>query len=103
MAITRKKVRDSLLAQLKVKGADQDFLIDRVDNVMKLWDLERKLEKAIKEHGVEYMEPDSHGVDKLKTNPANKERVMVHRQIDLALQQLGLTVENISGGDDDVL
>ena len=100
---TEKSIRESLLGQLRDKGADTAHFVDLVEQYINFYKLSRKLEKDIKENGVKYMEISSVGVERKIENPAIKELVGVNRQMLCILRELGLTTDNVIRPEDDEL
>ena len=89
----RKEIRDNLLSQLKLKGADLTLYEDMVDDYMRLWDLKELLIEDIAEHGLTKMYGSV-----MKENPSPKQLPIVNRQMLALLQQLGISADNVSGG-----
>ena len=101
--ISRKKVRESLIEQLALKGATKDHYIDLISDYMKLWDVKNALQADIKDRGVTFKDYSSTGVMMQKNNPSVKELVMVNRQMLSILKELGLSTDNAGAGDEDDL
>ena len=86
-------VRESLMEQLMLMGADVTCFEDLVDKYMELWDIDRQLTRDIKKRGVAYEDKSSTGVVMMKNNPSVKEKVAVNRQMLAILNQLKITTE----------
>lgn len=98
---SRKEEEASLRKQLKDKGADVAFFEDLVSDYMDLWDTKNELTKDIKARGVNYDDVSSVGVMMKKSNPSIKERFMVHRQMVMILDKLGLKADKCKAPSDD--
>lgn len=103
MAPTKKQIKESLLDQLTVKGADIELFTDRVESYLKLWSLAKKLNTDINKRGHGYYETASNGAKIWKANPSVKDLVSVDRQMTSILREMGLTVNSVGVGDDDPL
>ncbi|GBD74106.1 hypothetical protein TEHN7125_2266 [Tetragenococcus halophilus subsp. halophilus] len=104
--VTKKQVKDSLLAQLKAKGATADYFTDLVNDYMYLWDIKDMLAKDVQERGVRFKDIFSSGKEGWKNNPSNKELVMVNKQMLSLLKDLGLnepTVDDTGGDGSDLI
>ena len=93
-SITKKQIRDSIMQQLRNKGADTDFFVDMIDDYMRLWSLKRKLSADINKRGIVYEEIGSQGNKMTKNNPSTKELVIVNKQMLDLLKQLDITTGN---------
>jgi phage terminase small subunit len=65
---------------------------------MELWDIDRLLDKDIKERGIIVETPSSVGVMTVKRNPSIKEKVAVNRQMLSILKQLQINTQEASDG-----
>jgi len=99
--MSKKSIRESLLAQLEAKGADVDHFVDLVKDYMSLWEVKNKLVKDIKKRGVMYTDYSSVGVEMQKNNPSVRELVGVNRQMLALLKDLGLNTSTVASTDDD--
>ena len=97
------KVRESLLEQLRLKGADKPVFISLVDDYMKLWSTKEKLLKDVNTRGIFFEDNSAAGKPMKKQNPSTKEAVAVNAQMLKILDQLGITTDNIAADDDDVM
>lgn len=91
--VTKKAVRESMIAQLRAKGAETPAFIDMIDDYMKLWCIKEKLATDIEERGVVYKDLSSVGVEMMKNNPSVKEIVGVNRQMLSILDRLNITTD----------
>jgi len=98
--MSRKAIRQSLLDQLKAKGAELDHFVDLVEDYMSLWDVKNKLIKDIENRGVMYKDFSSVGIEMQKNNPSVKELVGINRQMLAILKELDINTNTvISPGD----
>jgi phage terminase small subunit len=95
---SKKAVYESLIEQLILKGADVACFVDLIDKYMELWDIDRLLDKDIKERGIIVETPSSVGVMTVKRNPSIKEKVAVNRQMLSILKQLQINTQEASDG-----
>lgn len=98
--INRETVYNSLIEQLKMRGADIDVFISQIGDYMELWDIKEKLAEDIKTRGVVYSDVSSVGVEMQKNNPSTKEIVNISRQMLAILKQLNLSIDNVITVDD---
>lgn len=98
--MNREAIRKSLIEQLKKRGADIDCFVDLIQKYLDFWDVDAKLTADINNRGVMFVDKSAAGVDMMKNNPSVKEKVVVNRQMLSILQQLNITTESISEGDD---
>lgn len=96
---TMKNIKQSILDQLAVKGADVEHYVDLVEDYMKFWKVKGKLQADIKNRGVVYEDYSSVGVKMMKNNPSIKELVMVNKQMLMILKELGISTTNVNDGD----
>lgn len=101
MATKKADVRESLIQQLKAKGADISVFTDQVDDYIKLWEIKEMLAKDIKSRGVVYEDVSAVGVKMKKNNPSVKEIVGVNRQMLAILDKLSITPALTKPTDDE--
>ena len=101
----KKEVKQSLLDQLKVKGATAAYFTDMVNDYMSLWNMKKLLAQDIEERGVRFKDQYSSGKTGWKNNPSNKEMIMVNKQMLSLLKDLGLNepVEDDSGDGSELI
>lgn len=87
----KKDVGKSLLEQLKRRGPIDNYLIDVVNDYMKLWEVKDALFDDIKKRGVTYKDTNSAGLLMYKNNPSTKEVIAVNKQMMSILKDLSLT------------
>ncbi len=99
--MSKEKVRNSLMKQLALKGAQVEHYEDLINDYMSFWETKNALIQDIKTRGVMYKDVSSVGVEMQKNNPSVKELVMVNRQMLSILKELGLSTDDIGGGEDE--
>lgn len=99
--MTAKKIKESLIAQLRSRGADIDVLVDRVDDYVKLWSIKKQLQKSIDADGAIIEECNNVGAMVKKPHPAIKELLGVEKQMIADAKHLGLEPEKILTAEDD--
>lgn len=102
-APTKAKVRESLLEQLRRKGAQIECFEDLIFDYLSLYDAKNELQKDIKKRGVSYEQLSSSGVPVWKQNQSVKDLVMVNKQMLMILEKLKLTTDAADAGDDEQL
>lgn len=102
MAVTLKALRESLIEQLKAKGADVDCYIDLVDAYMFYTKKERAMQADINKRKLSFKAVSSTGKSYEKDNPSVKNAVLYNKQRLAILNQLGLSIEKVekTGTDD---
>lgn len=95
--MTAKAIKESLLHQLILKGADVDLFVGLVDEYVKFWELSKKYDKDIRQRGITYVEKSAAGVPMTKNNPSVKEKVAVNKQMLAILAQLKITTDMEAG------
>lgn len=96
----REKVRNSLLSQLKRKGASADYYEDVINDYMALWDTKTALQNDIDSRGVVYKDYSSVGIEMYKNNPSVKDLLATNKQMMAILKDLELNVP-VEGGEAD--
>ena len=100
---TAKRIKESLIYQLEIKGADVDVYLSLIDDYTWLWQQERDMQKDIKERGRSYESMSAAGRMYEKDNPSVKNALLYSRQMVSILAALGLNTETVksgNGGDD---
>lgn len=96
-----KKVKDSLLKQLKDKGADVEIYRSLVEDYIWLWKQERIMQKDIMQRGRTYMAVSASGKEYEKNNPSVKDALLYNKQMVAILDALGLSTKTVTGGAGD--
>ena len=71
-----KKIKESLMQQLKEKNADVEHFISLVDDYVWYYEQEKAMQDDIKKRGLSYKTISSQGKEYLKDNPSIKNAVM---------------------------
>lgn len=100
MKTSKKKVKESLLEQLKLLQADKPVFLSLVDDYMKFWSTKEKLLKDIETRGVSFEDFSSSGKRMMKQNPSTKEVVAVSSQMLKILEQLHISTTSIIAEDE---
>jgi len=101
--LTAKKIRESLIIQLKQKNANVSHFESLIDDYVFYWQKEKDMQKDIKTHGLKYTRISAQGYDIEVENPAVKSAVMYNKQKLSILKELGLSTNNCASGADDEL
>ncbi len=97
----RKRVKKSLVEQLKAKGADVDIFNDQINDYMSMWDLKEDLKNDILENGLRMMYHTANGGKAEKDNPSVKQLPAVNKQMLMLLKQMNISTDKAvkEGGD----
>ncbi|QNU66925.1 P27 family phage terminase small subunit [Ruminiclostridium herbifermentans] len=96
-----KKIKDSLIKQLKDKGANVEHFSSLIDDYIWYWIQEKNMQKDIKKRGQTYIAISAAGKEYEKDNPSVKNALMYNKQKLAILKELGLTTSNVKAGDGD--
>ena len=99
---SKKAVRESLLNQLRAKGADVDHFEALIDDYMSYFSLVRKMKADIRKNGISYMAVSSVGKEYEKDNPCVKMLPIYTRSMLAILKELGLTTGSVDDGEDEL-
>jgi phage terminase small subunit len=94
-----KQIRDSLLEQLKAKGADVSLYRSLVDDYCWFWKQEREMQKDIKERGRIYISVSAAGKEYEKENPSVKNALLYNKQMVAILSALDLNTDTVISKD----
>lgn len=94
-----KKVKDSLIKQLEIKGADMDMYLSLIDDYIWFWKQERAMQKDIKEKGRTYEATSAAGRKYEKNNPSVKDALLYSKQMVAILCALGLDTKTVKTGN----
>lgn len=100
MAIGKTKVKESLIEQLRLLGADKPVFLSLVDDYMRLWSTKEKLLKDIEKRGICFEDNSAAGKKMMKQNPSTKEVVAVNTQMLKILERLGISPSTIIAEDE---
>lgn len=98
---TAKGIKESLIKQLKAKGAKVEVYTSLVDDYIWFWKQERAMQKDIKERGRTYLSISSAGKEYEKNNPSVKDALLYNKQMVAILDALGLDTKTVTGGTED--
>lgn len=100
MAVSKSKVKASLLEQLRLLQADKPVFCSLVDDYMKLWTTKEKLLKDIATRGISFEDYSASGKLMMKQNPSTKEVVAVSSQMLKILEQLHISTTSLIAEDE---
>ncbi|QXE19994.1 P27 family phage terminase small subunit [Clostridium sp. 001] len=98
-----KKIKESLIKQLKNKDANVEHFLGLIDDYIWYFNQEKAMQKDIKIRGRTYITMSASGNEYEKENPSVKNAVMYNKQKLAILKQLELTTDNVGSDDDDEL
>lgn len=100
---TAAEIRESLILQLKAKGADVAHFEDLVDTYMDYFAIVKKMKADIKKRGMTYTTTSSVGKEYEKDNPNGKLLPTYTRSMLQILKDLNLTTDEAVVEEDDEL
>lgn len=100
---TINQIRESLIDQLKSRGADVACFIDLIDSYIYYTEQERLMQEDIRANGLSYPAVSATGKNYIKDNPCIKNAVLYNKQKLAILAQLGLSIDKIESDEDDEL
>jgi phage terminase small subunit len=103
MAKKSEKVRESLLQQLKTKGAEHAHFVGLVDDYCWYYDQVEVMKADIETRGLSYKSISSTGKEYEKDNPNIKLLPTYTRQMLQILKDLGISTDNIPAEEEDEL
>lgn len=99
---TPAKVRESLIAQLRAKGADIAHFEALIDDYVEYFKIVKECKKDLKERGLTYEAVSAAGKKYEKENPSAKLLPQYTRAMLSILKELGLTTDNIAEEDEEL-
>lgn len=99
---TAKKIKESLILQLKNRGADVEHFLALIDDYIWYYNQEKAMQKDIKIKGMSYKSISASGKEYEKENPSIKNAVMYNKEKLAILKQLELSTTNMEGYDDEL-
>lgn len=90
-----KNVKESLLEQIKTKGADVALYRAQIDDYMWFLQQERQMQADIRKNGRTYLATSAAGKEYEKDNPSVKNALLYSRQMVAILGALGLSTETV--------
>lgn len=97
------KIKESLIEQLTLKGADIDVYRDLIESYIFYTKLERQMQTDIKKNGLSYKAISSTGKEYNKDNPSVKNSIMYNKQRLAILSQMGLSIDKVESDVNDEL
>lgn len=101
-AISAKKVRESLITQLKAKGADVSHFEALINDYIAYFNIVRKMKANIAKRGISYLAVSASGKEYEKDNPNVKLLPQYTRSMLSILKELGLTTDKVAEDDDEL-
>ncbi len=98
-----RRIKQSLIKQLKDKGANVEHFLGLVDDYVWYAKQEKKMQADIDKRGHTYTAVSAAGKTYEKENPSVKDAIMFNKQKLAILKQLELTTENAESPDEDEL
>lgn len=99
---TAKTIKESLIKQLKDKGADVDHFTNLIEDYIWYWKQEREMQKDIKERGRTYISLSAAGKKFEKDNPSVKNATLYNKQKLSILKELSLNTDNVISDEDEL-
>jgi len=100
---TTKQIKESLINQLKNKGANIEVFLSLIDDYIWYWTQEKEMQKDIKINKRAYKAYSASGKEYDKENPSVKNALMYNKQKLAILKELDLNTKNIVNDDNDEL
>lgn len=101
-AKSKKAIRESLMAQLKSKGADVDHFEALIDDYVNYFGMVKKMKADIAKRGLSYMATSAAGKEYEKDNPNVKLLPQYTRAMLAILKDLGLTTDNVAEEEEEL-
>ena len=95
------KIRNSLIQQLKNRGADVEHFLALIDDYIWYYNQEKAMQRDIKTKGMSYKAISASGKEYEKENPSIKNAVMYNKEKLAILKQLELSTTNVGSDEDD--
>lgn len=96
----RKKIRDSLVMQMRSMGMTGDHFVDLADDYMKLYDTKMALQADIDKRGAKVINVTATGVQQLRSNDSIQSLLKVNKTMVDMLKTLGLNIPDQAAADD---
>lgn len=96
-----KKIKESLIQQLQLFGADVDVYKSMVDDYCWLWKQEHEMQADIKKNGRVYTATSAAGKTYDKENPSVKNALLYSKQMVAILNALGVNPKIVDAQQDD--
>lgn len=92
------KIKESLMEQLKAKGADVELYRGMIEDYCWFWKQERAMQTDIRKRGRSYTAVSAAGKEYEKENPSVKNALLYSRQMVAILSALDLNTKTVVGG-----
>ena len=103
MTKKEKEIKESLIQQLRDKGAEMPLFLELVETYMELYAIEKKLRKDVRTNGIRITKYDKNGNEYEEDNTSvQKAGQLLTRRIAL-LRQMGLSTNTCASDEDDEL
>lgn len=96
-----RKIKDSLIEQLKARGADVPLFNALIDDYIWYCEQENDMQKDIKDRGRIYIATSAAGNEYEKENPSVKNALMYNKQKLAILKQMELSTKGVETPDVD--
>jgi phage terminase small subunit len=96
-----KKIKESLIQQLQLSGADVDVYRSMVDDYCWLWKQEHEMQADIRKNGRVYTTTSAAGKTYDKENPCVKNALLYSKQMVAILNALGVNPKIVDAQQDD--
>lgn len=97
-----KLIRESLLIQLRSKGAETDHFVALIDDYVNYYETVQKMKRDIRRKGITYPAVSAAGKEYEKDNPCVKQLPQYTRAMLAILKELGLTTDNVGEVDEEL-
>jgi hypothetical protein len=94
-----KLVKESLIKQLEIKGANVEIYLSLIDDYMWLWKQEREMQRDVQKKHRTYTAVSAAGREYEKNNPSVKDALLYSKQMVAILSALGLSTETVKSGN----
>ncbi len=101
-AKSKKAIRDSLLNQLRAKGADVDHFEALIDDYVTYFGMVKRMKADIRKNGMSYTAISAAGKEYEKDNPCVKMLPQYTRSMLAILKELGLTTDTVAEEEDEL-
>lgn len=102
-APSKVKIKESLMQQLKKRGAKIECFEDLICDYISFYDIKKQLQRDIRKRGVSYEQDGSAGGKIVKQNQSVKDLVAVNKQMLTILEKLNLTTDMVDAINDEEL
>lgn len=97
--MTKTDIKNSILEELNKQNMYKPYLVDLVDDYMKMWDTKEALQRDIKENGVKIIYNNGGGQCGVKKNDSVEQLIKMNAQMLKLLDALGIKPNLIPQGE----